>query len=126
MSDRTHTHEDLTYVGRRGEIATFGAPSRHNPRVTNLVDYDIRTGETHCTCKFCETHPEIAGGCWLTRNVALAWCAREYRVLPTDELRELDRRYAAEHAALTPEQLRRWNLVGDELLRRQTTGRRAA
>lgn len=69
------TYRDLHLVSRVGDLVTFGAQSRSDPPHTNLVNYDIVTGEIYCECRHCETHPHETARCWLSREVARAWRA---------------------------------------------------
>ena len=55
----------------------------------------------------------------MSRNAATAWYARCSAEASTDRLCELDRAYASRCPFLSADQLLRWNLVGDELGRRQ-------
>ena len=71
-----HTYRDLVYVGvsgADGEVITYGAASASTPGKTNLVSYDVQTGEVECTCRWCETHPHDEPACWLARSVVAAW-----------------------------------------------------
>lgn len=72
----TPTYRDLHLVSRIGDLVTFGAQSRSDRRHTNLVNYDVVTGEIYCECRYCETHPDDEPGvCWLSREVPKAWRA---------------------------------------------------
>lgn len=112
------TFKDLTYVAMRGDQALFSAPSSGDRGRVNWVGYDTQTGDKHCDCKWCQEHPDEAPRCWHAREVEWAWWARQYHLAATNELIELDRRYAAAQRDLEEEQLLRWNMVGDELGRR--------
>ncbi len=112
---RDHTH--LRYVGRNRDVVTFSAPSASDPERTNTVRLDLTTGDTLCDCRFCANHPDVQGGCWLSRNVVAAWWARVNSLETTDRLRAIDAAYSAV-PPLNAGQALRHGLVRAELARR--------
>lgn len=84
-----HCPTELTFLDADDllNIAHFAAPSKSDPRKTNVVALDIITGETHCTCRAAECGLD----CWHQTLAQAAWDGHSARRLAS--------RYTAEQLA---------------------------